>query len=329
MNYLDRNELGYETSQETRPLGTTMTFNLETEKRDGYLVSSEMKKVWQIEMQLLKQLLKVCADNNLRCWVTWGSLLGAVRHKGFIPWDDDIDLCMPRPDYDKLISIAKDAFKEPYFLQSAYTDTDYYAGHAQLRHSETCAIRPSACFNPFNQGIFIDIFVLDGVPEDEHKRKEVCRLTRKTQRFLKAKNTNIIYSGRLGLVFRKLYCKYLVKKQGWTAIYAEAEKMLRETPFETSKKVAEISFSGLGFVYDRDIFNDTVWLDFEDMQVPAPADYYKLLKAQFGENYMIPKRIATCHGDVVFSTERSYKEVLPEVRKEYKKSLINRILKKR
>ena len=138
-----------------------MGFNTDAEKRGGYLVSHEMKKVWAVELDLLRQLIEVCQRENLRMWVDGGTLLGAVRHQGFIPWDDDIDVCMPRPDYDRLTAISGQVFKEPYFYQNAYTDKDYFAGHAQLRNSRTAAIRPSASFNPFNQGIFIDIFVLE------------------------------------------------------------------------------------------------------------------------------------------------------------------------
>lgn len=97
------------------------TFSLDEEVRDGHIVTKELKAVWNVELDLLDRFLKFCADNNLKCWVDGGTMLGAVRHKGFIPWDDDVDMVMPRADYDRMIELAPKYFNYPYFLQSAYS----------------------------------------------------------------------------------------------------------------------------------------------------------------------------------------------------------------
>jgi lipopolysaccharide cholinephosphotransferase len=293
-----------------------------------YHVDELMKKVWQVELDLLQQLINVCQQYQLRIWLDWGTLLGAVRHHGFIPWDDDIDVCMPREDYDKLVSIGNEAFQHPYFLQDGYSDKDYYRGHAQLRNSETTGIRPSDSYQPFNQGIFIDIFVLDGIPEDSVKSHELSRWVRKKLRFLKSKNCAIIASGRLGLIFRKMKCRYEVWRKGWPAMFKEIEDRLREHPFDKSRHVAEVSFCGLDVVFDRDIFDETVWLDFEDIKAPAPAAYDRMLRIIFGDNYMTPIHAATSHGEVIFDVEKNYKERLPEIRKAYLASAPRRLWEK-
>lgn len=305
-----------------------MEFNLEEEYREGYLVSRGMKRIWATELDLLKVLLDVCERNGLHCWVDDGTLLGAVRHHGFIPWDDDIDVCMPRKDYDRLLRIGNDEFKAPYFLQSAYSDVDYYRGHAQLRNSNTTAIRPSDSFQPFNQGVFIDIFVLDAVPDDEQKRKEIIRQNRKIQKFLKAKNCAIFTSGRIGLFFRKYKCRRAVKVRGWQKIYKEAEDILRKTRPDDCSRLAELSFSGDEIMFDKHVFDDTLWMDFEDIKVPVPKYYDKFLRTQYGDDYMTPIKDPSYHGEVVFDTQRSYIEVLPEVRREYRNSIIKRLYSK-
>lgn len=88
---------------------------LEREIRGGYEVSEQMKRVWAIEIDMLQELFRVCDKYGLTIWAEGGTMLGTIRHGGFIPWDDDIDMAMPREDYDRLQEVAADEFKHPYF----------------------------------------------------------------------------------------------------------------------------------------------------------------------------------------------------------------------
>lgn len=284
-----------------------------------------MKQVWTAEVDLLQQLLDVCRKNHLRVWVADGTLLGAVRHKGFIPWDNDIDVVMLREDYDRLLALPADTFRHPYFLQTPYTDKHYYHGHAQLRNSETAAIRPSDSHRPFNQGIFIDIFPLDAVPEDTEQRQHVMRRVRKVTRFLHAYDTPILLSGRIGLVFRKWKCRWQVWRKGWQNIYREVDDILRATPLEQCKDVAEISFSGYDFLLDKHIFDETVMLPFEHIEVPAPKDYDRFLRSVYGDNYMTPLKTGTAHDDVLFDIHHSYLELLPQARRLYREKQLRKL----
>jgi lipopolysaccharide cholinephosphotransferase len=307
-----------------------MDFNLESEERNGFTVSREMKKVWQTELDLLQRLIDVCREHHLRVWADGGTLLGAVRHQGFIPWDDDIDVCMPRQDYDRLIEIGSTAFCEPYFLQSAYSDTGYYRGHAQLRNSATTAIRPSDSYRPFNQGIFIDIFPIDAVPDGDTQLLKVClKSVRRTLRFLKAANTPVFVSGRWGLVFRKMRARQAVKRQGWTAIFRQAEDKLRTIGPANSHYVAELGFSGDDILFERSIFSDTTWLPFENISIPVPAGYDLMLRTQYGPDYMTPQQAPSCHGELLFDTTRSYRELLPEAQRQYRNAQLRKLFGKR
>lgn len=125
-----------------------------------YVVTNKMKKNWAVGLDLLVEFDKVCRKHNLKYFMAFGSLLGVVRHKGFIPWDDDVDVCMLRDDYDKLLQLSEE-FQHPYFLQVPSKDNGYYFSHTKLRNSNTSAVSLPFRYEKFNQGIALDIFVLD------------------------------------------------------------------------------------------------------------------------------------------------------------------------
>lgn len=108
---------------------------LEEEIRDEFLVDVKRKQVWAVELDLFLKFVTVCRKYNLRYYADSGTLLGAVRHQGFIPWDDDMDFVMFRDDYDKLCEVGEKEFGHPYFFQSERTDPGTIRGHIQIRNS--------------------------------------------------------------------------------------------------------------------------------------------------------------------------------------------------
>lgn len=139
---------------------------LDEEVRCGYTVSAEMKKLWAVELDLLAEFDRVCKKHGLTYFVEGGTLLGTIRHQGFIPWDDDVDLVMFREEYEKLLKIVDQEFQHPYFFQTPFTDPGLIMGGSRLRNSETTLVSDFENKRPYkNKGIFIDIFILDKVPE--------------------------------------------------------------------------------------------------------------------------------------------------------------------
>jgi len=131
------------------------------EKRQDYKISSKMKKIWSIEIELLQILLDICIRHNLKCWVDSGTLIGAIRDKGFIPWDDDIDMVMMRDDFNKLSIIIEKELEFPYFFETIETDRFCPYKTAKLMKAGTTA---NINNSKGRQCIFIDIFVYDAVP---------------------------------------------------------------------------------------------------------------------------------------------------------------------
>lgn len=121
-----------------------------------------MNELQSCQLNILKEFIKVCKNNNLRYYLVGGTCLGAVRHKGFIPWDDDIDVAMPREDYDKFITLQKE-FNEPYFIQTYKSDKNYIYNYAKVRDSSTTFIENFFACTQMNHGVWIDVFPLDGM----------------------------------------------------------------------------------------------------------------------------------------------------------------------
>ena len=294
---------------------------LEEELRCDYMVDSEMKKVWAIELDLLDQLLKVCKKHDIKIFASGGTLLGTVRHKGFVPWDDDIDMMMFREDYEKLCEVAKTEFEEPYFFQTEYTDPGSLRGHAQLRNSETTGILKNEKDKyKFNQGIFLDIFPLDVVVDDEALFEKQYRQARRYKKMAglfsklstryvrntKHKFKGMIKHGVYLLVNKPLR---LLKLEEWA--YRRFEKTCIMYNNEPTERVSTLSFQFANrqhFKYRKD-FEEIIDMPFEFMMIPVGKDYDHALQQRYGEYKKIVKG-GSCHGGVMFDVERSYKEYI-------------------
>lgn len=133
-----------------------------------------MNELQQKLFELLKEFVRVCEENNLTYWLLGGTLLGAVRHKGFIPWDDDVDVAMPREDYEKFINLKQEAFSDKkFFVQTFKSDPHYMWNYAKLRDSSTTYIEPAFRNIRMNHGLWLDVFPLDGISKEPQDPKKL------------------------------------------------------------------------------------------------------------------------------------------------------------
>lgn len=284
------------------------------EIRSGYRISPEMKKIWACQLNLLAELQKVCDRNGLKYWLDSGSLLGAIRHQGYIPWDDDIDVVMFRDDYDRLVKLSKEEFRPPFVFQTAYSEKEFVRGHAQLRDTRTSAIIPSEIHKSFNQGVFIDIFVLDGASNEPEKEERQLRkakhLRRKLELLACPIRSQSLKNIPTAIKYKILYPGFKNKIR----IYRKYENIFRGNKISECDYVYTATFRALSKKRDRHIYDKTLMMDFEYMKQPVPAGYDKLLKLLYGD-YMKPVMCPSMHGTLILDPDTPADIKIKELRK--------------
>lgn len=298
-----------------------MYFNLNEEIIDGHLVTAETKKLWAVEMDLAKKLLEVCRKHNLKIFAEAGTLLGAVRHKGFIPWDDDMDFAMMRDDYNKLVEIGPEEFEYPYFFQSIYTDNTW-GGLIKIRNSETAMIDSTYSeWKERNSGIFIDVFVMDAIPEDEKAFRKEYQFVREKRRLLTRKGVYKVDFKSVRAVLRSLFIMQYFIIHPYFKIQEKIKDLLSSFKISEHKYCTLIDFySSSGIDIDKvnrresAWYNETIELPFGNIKLPAPKEYHKVLSSLYGD-YMIPVKGGQLHSIIAIDSERSYKEVITKLKK--------------
>ena len=280
------------------------------EIRNGVLVTTDRKKIWNVEMELLDFLKNLCQKHGIRYFAMYGTLIGTIRHRGFIPWDDDIDVGMLRPDYNRFVRIAREEIEEPYFLQNMYSDR--MIQFSKIRDSRTTAVEFSDW--PMNQGIFIDIFPLDTAPDGSMEMERVYAVQRELWMAVRAPED--VESGlaqgattQSGEdVLRRMIAMPTKERM---AIF----ESFMELCSDKSSQVGLFSsfMRGGGSSWKRAWFESVEELPFELSTISVPIGYEDFLHSHYGE-YSLMKRVANEHAGAVFSADIPYTEYLEQIK---------------
>lgn len=239
-----------------------------------------MNDLQKIEFELLKAFKEVCEKLNLNYFLVCGSCLGAARHGGFIPWDDDMDVGMFREDYNIFMEKAQELLPEGVFLQNYKTDPNFPAVFAKLRNSNTTYIEKNIKGLKMNHGVYIDIFPLDGYPEDVKEQK---KLTSKKTWYLLKMLCMVPHIGTktkiAAFVFRLLgYHKKTAK------IAEKYEKLISKYPTKDSKRICNHgTWYGDRDYIMADRYGKGTELTYEGMTIRVPEKYDEYLTDLYGD----------------------------------------------
>ena len=277
---------------------------LKEEIRDDYKINKEMKKVWAVQLSILNDFINVCSDHNLTYWVIGGSLLGTIRHKGYIPWDDDIDVSMPRKDYDILIK-HPEWFRHPNLLHLPSNKEKYYEGWARVHNVNTSVLYKNYKKEGSKQGIYLDIFPLDDFSDSKKEIKAIKKIWR-TNLFGHAfcYNANSNFSAKAISFLLRTFHAFNSEKT-----FNKINKLAKMSPTDAEYLASKMvhSYRIERQFFNKEDFNDSTEADFEFLKVKIPVGYDRILQKNY-PNYMEfpPVQSRGCWHDFIFDVEHPY-----------------------
>jgi len=252
--------------------------------REGYRISEqELQQIQEIQQELISEVDRICRKCNIKYNMVGGTMLGAIRHKGPIPWDDDADIGFLREEYEKFRKACKTELNhEKYYMQDFRDTPGYRWGYGKLRKKGTAFIRLQQEFMPYEQGIFIDLMPFDGVPNGWVERRLhylICFLFRKCLWSEVGKRTEG------NLLYRFIY--RLIDKIPENTLKKEYSKFIHRSSSKKTELVRILTFPTpkdcMG--YRRTWYEELDNYPFGRLTLPGAKDYDGYLKVKYG-NYM-------------------------------------------
>lgn len=234
-----------------------------------------------VELEILKEVDRVCKKHGITYFLDSGTALGAIRHKGFIPWDDDIDIAMLRDDYDHFCSIARDELNSQFFFQSIETDNNYNKFHAKIRKNNTKYVESRIVGREMHQGVFIDVVPFDKVPIKFHKI--ICKFVYFIRRLVSYyhEKEQLPQNRLKELIIRIVLGKNpLLRYYKICTMFNNYGKKYMYTAFEYPVYQH--------FVFPSRVFEGIKEVEFEGYLFPIVSGYDEYLKIMYGDYMQLP-----------------------------------------
>lgn len=247
---------------------------------------NDLEELKSIQLNILVDVDRFCRENNIRYFMCGGTLIGAVRHKGFIPWDDDIDIMMLREDYSKFIKLYSK--EKGYYKVFDFTLQNKYP-HAYAKVADERTVLMNEIHGAIQMGVNIDVFPIDDLPDD---KESVVRIIKKSLRLnnilslkqIKYNNKRSLYKNLALLIGRVLFCWYPTKN-----ILKELNNNAIKYSHSQGQKCADL-VAGFGYkeIQDRANLQDVIELPFENHTFFAPVGYDNYLRGMYGDYMQLP-----------------------------------------
>ena len=249
------------------------------------------REVQMVSLDILKDVHEFCVENDIKYSLFSGTLIGAIRHKGFIPWDDDLDIALPRPEYEKFIRTYQS--KKGYKLYARERQgNDVMISYARVCEMEKTFVDDSVYpWTSEKKGVWIDIFPLDGADSNYDKAVLRCdRIFKVWYQTIRVRYSRVSFKNRKGLYhkFRLIFTKALYSWQDY--IFDKHISMCKEIPFEKAEYYSHYAWAGFKMreYYKTSAFSSYVLKPFEDGEFFVMQDFDGALRAKYGDYMQLP-----------------------------------------
>lgn len=259
--------------------------------------SVELRQFQLFQLDILNEFKRVCDEHNLRWWLAYGSLLGAARHEGFIPWDDDIDVLMPAEDYLKFREVCvKGALSEGFYIQSHALNPCNFIGWQRIGVESSTSLPYEYADIHAEWGVCIDIFPLfPAAPRGEHMASRTNKIRKRFDRL----TAKYLYRHRIPMqdsALKRLYYRIMgaMPDSLNVLLWSKAEKNVLKPDGSANWLMGSFDDPCL---YPPELFSRTITLPFEGMQLPVPEGYRDILEICYGSEWaeLPPEEKRVCH----------------------------------